>query len=634
MHIPYREAKNELRMHRLSRGFIWAAAMIAGCLYPTLALGQTNSTWNGGTGNWSNALNWNDGVPNGNYNALITPAGSSVTLDINAMIDNLTLNTGDNLGIGSGNSLTFQASGGSAIYNSGTITLASGGSIFIGAGSSLVLESACDGGICGGQLVMAGGSISGATGAESMTNYVTSEMNGYGTISSVGFTNYGSLTVTGGTLTVNPNSQGFNNDGSVQINVGATLKINGMLLQGYPNNNSELFMNGGTLIANGGFSNGYLNVTQINDGSSVTVTGDLNNAGYIELSQSTMTINGNATNVAGDNFAVIYASNGSTLDIKGTVTQQLGIDNEFDIAGSSAVNIGGSFINYGESDVGSGGVGVGTGSTLTVHKDFIDTAGMILASSGSVLDVGHNLVIRDYAAFGILSLSKGSIVTVGGTLLNSLGQVLIDSTSVLNADSGYQQMGGNRLYYGYGSSATPGNTVVDGVLNVGGTGVNIHGGTLSGTGVINGNVTTSGRLIAGDEPAPGTLTIHGNYTQMPGASLVDPIASFGDSSMLEVTGAADLFGGVLDIELLNGFVPTAGETFEVMSYGSLDGTFTRVNGRRIDNSLFFDVEYGPHDITLVVMDPPSPAPTPEGSTFLLFGTGLVFLISISRRFSL
>jgi|HubBroStandDraft_6_1064221.scaffolds.fasta_scaffold06787_6 hypothetical protein len=625
MHTPHFEVKNELRTRKLSRRFILAVAAIAACLWPTLALGQTNSAWNGGTGDWSNPLNWNDGVPNGNYNALITPAGSSVTLDINATIDNLTLNTGDNLGIGSGNTLTFQASGGSTINNSGTITLASSGSISIGAGSSLVLD--------GGQLVMSGGSISGATSAESMTNYYTGEVTGYGTISSVGFTNDGSLTVAGGTLNIKTNSQGFDNNGFIQIDAGSTLKITGGPVESNPDDNSSLVMNGASLVTLG-FFNGYLNLTRIDNGSTAVVNGNLNNQGSIELSQSTMTINGNATNLNGDNFALFYASNGSTLDIKGTVTQQEGIDNEFDIAGGSAVNIGGSFINYGESDVGSGGVGIGTGSTLTVHKDFIDTAGMISASGGSVLDVGHNLVIRDYAAFGILSLSKGSIVTVGGTLFNSLGQVLIDSTSVLNADSGYQQMGGNRLYYGYGSSATPGNTVVDGVLNVGGTGVNIHGGTLSGTGVINGNVTMGGRLIPGDEPAPGTLTIHGKYTQMPGATLIDPIASLGESSMLEVTGAADLFGGVLDIDLLNGFVPTAGETFEVMSYGSLDGAFTRVNGRRIDSSLFFDVEYGPHDITLVVMDPPSPSPTPEGSTFLLFGTGLVLLISISRRFSL
>jgi hypothetical protein len=623
MHMAFLGVRNQSRTHELVQRFIWAVAVIAAYFCPTLAFGQTNTTWNGGTGNWSNPLAWNDGVPNGNYNALITPPNSSVTLDIDATIDNLTVGSGDSFSIGSGNTLTFQASGGSTISNAGTITLASGGSISIGAENSLVLN---------GGIVLSGGSISGATGGEALTNSDT--MTGYGTISGVGFTNDWSITVTGGTLTVNSNSQGFNNDGSVQINVGATLKINGMLLQGYPNNNSELSMNGGTLIASGGFSNGYLNVTQINDGSSVTVTGVLNNAGYIQLSQSTMTINGNATNVAGDNFAVFYASNGSTLDIKGTVTQQQGIDNEFDIAGGSAANIGGSFKDYGSSSVGSGGVGIGTGSTLTVHKDFDDTGGVVSVSGGSALNVGRNFNIRnaDDNDLGILNVTKGSVTTVEGSLLNSFGAVLIDNTSVLNAESGYQVTGGNPTYFGRPFHF--GNTVVDGVLNAGGTGINIHGGTLTGTGLINGNVTMGGRLIAGDEPAPGTLTIHGNYTQMPGATLIDPIASLGESSMLEVTGAADLFGGVLDIDLLNGFVPTAGETFEVMSYGSLDGAFTRVNGRRIDSSLFFDVEYGPHDITLVVMDPPSPSPTPEGSTFLLFGTGLVLLISISRRFSL
>src|SRR3984885_16044880 len=94
---------NESRPRKLSRRFIWTAAVIAACLCPALALGQTNSSWNGGTGNWSNATDWNPNqVPNnggGNtYNVSIDSGGAdNVTLDQNATISSLTLG-----GVGSG----------------------------------------------------------------------------------------------------------------------------------------------------------------------------------------------------------------------------------------------------------------------------------------------------------------------------------------------------------------------------------------------------------------------------------------------------------------------------------------------------------------------------------------------------
>jgi hypothetical protein len=52
VYTPFFGVKNELRTRKLSRRFIWAA-VIAAYLCPTLAFGQTNATWNGGTGNWS-----------------------------------------------------------------------------------------------------------------------------------------------------------------------------------------------------------------------------------------------------------------------------------------------------------------------------------------------------------------------------------------------------------------------------------------------------------------------------------------------------------------------------------------------------------------------------------------------------
>ena len=70
-----------------------------------LAPAVINATWLGGAGNWDNAALWDIGVvPNNGggdtYNVFIDGgkiANSTVNLNINATIDNLTIDAGDTL---------------------------------------------------------------------------------------------------------------------------------------------------------------------------------------------------------------------------------------------------------------------------------------------------------------------------------------------------------------------------------------------------------------------------------------------------------------------------------------------------------------------------------------------------------
>ena len=77
------------------------------------------------------------------------------------------------------------------------------------------------------------------------------------------------------------------------------------------------------------------------------------------------------------------------------------------------------------------------------------------------------------------------------------GTVTVSSGTSLDVDS-YTQ--------------TAGSTVLNGGTINGGT-LNINGGSLSGTGTINADVTNAGQVIPGGTGAAGTLTINGNYTQ-------------------------------------------------------------------------------------------------------------------------
>jgi len=65
MQTPAFASAKTLPTVKLLRGLICVVAVLAACSCPTHTFGQTNSSWNGGTGNWSNATDWTpSGVPN------------------------------------------------------------------------------------------------------------------------------------------------------------------------------------------------------------------------------------------------------------------------------------------------------------------------------------------------------------------------------------------------------------------------------------------------------------------------------------------------------------------------------------------------------------------------------------------
>src|ERR1700722_17724701 len=124
---------------------IWVAAVIAACLFPTLAFGQTNSSWKGGTGNWSTSTDWtpNQGPNNGGgntYNVTIDSGGADVvTLNQSATINSLVLGgvTGSaSLQNLSGTAEDLNITGALSVNQTGTLTFGNGSILTVGGNSS------------------------------------------------------------------------------------------------------------------------------------------------------------------------------------------------------------------------------------------------------------------------------------------------------------------------------------------------------------------------------------------------------------------------------------------------------------------------------------------------------------------
>jgi hypothetical protein len=98
-------------------------------------------------------------------------------------------------------------------------------------------------------------------------------------------------------------------------------------------------------------------------------------------------------------------------------------------------------------------------------------------------------------------------------------------------------------------------------------------------------------------------------------------------SVLNVLGNANL-SGVLDSVLLNGFVPTIGDSFAFLNYACLTGEFFQIRHRIFDNGMLqWSVIYeANHAILTVEQHVPD-----QGSPFLLLTLSLLGLVTFPRQ---
>lgn len=128
------------------------------------------------------------------------------------------------------------------------------------------------------------------------------------------------------------------------------------------------------------------------------------------------------------------------------------------------------------------------------------------------------------------------------------------------------------LTWGMGVKSESDLLIVDGKIGD----VDVQGGTLKGTGTL-GAVhvfADTGTIAPGHSPGCLTmtsLTMNGTYTAEIGGTTA--CTSY---DQLIVNGAVDVSGGTLDTPLVNGFVPTVGNTFTIIKNnggGTVTGTF-------------------------------------------------------------
>ncbi len=615
-----------------------ALALLLGSL-ATPASAATIS-WSGAVSNdYNDPANWSGGVlpdPAVDIAAFSTvgPQGNTTIGNVTVTLSSTGTQGGTNLGQISfqGFSTNLTLGGGTitlngALHNnaivmsSATATQTVASDLVLGMGTGASTYSVVSSGV-GGTLVFAGSITGNTTGTTNATftfgntstqngNYLVTGNITAGTSGGVilGKRGNGTATVTG----VNRVNQFYAQEfGTMQVNGGNTTitNANGAGWGGSGNGNATIRVSGGDLNA---FDARNLRNSLRVDGGNLVI-GGTNVSGGARLS-----FNGGSTvpyllNISAGNLT--YAPTYGTSNFGVRLGNDSAAGNNGTSSNVTATQTGGTFTVYGVGAVDQT-FSLGTGNATAGYSSSYSLSGGLLNVKGSNstngrIDIGADISGVNTTTF-TLSGNGTLIVEGNGTNAGIYGR---------QANAGAKQV-----------LALLGGTLVAGKIdatNLRGSALDANGTLLNnGATIAPGNIDRAGRTSITGALSIATGILDVNLAGLTAATSWQDALVAGSFDNLLVTGALTL-GGDLRISLLNGFVPSSGDSFTIVTAGSIAGFFANVSdGGTLttqDGQGQFTVSTSGNSVVLS-----NYSAVPEPGTIALVAGGLFLLLGRLRR---
>ncbi|MFA7004078.1 MAG: PEP-CTERM sorting domain-containing protein, partial [Verrucomicrobiia bacterium] len=400
----------------------------------------------------------------------------------------------------------------------------------------------------------------------------------------------------------------FGSDNQLAINDGGRLVTTEASVGGDAGatNNAVLVTDNGSLW-NGAVGAGYINIGEAGSGNNLTIAngGQVSNVFSAIGSQAVASNNwvlvtgtgsvwSSSDQVsmgdAGSRNQLIITNGGAVLTANGFIGNQASASNNSTLVSSS----GSLWSNTNNLFVGNSG----PGAQLTVNDNGTVSASYVVAgfgasSTGNVITVsGGNLYATNTTASGALDIRRGALTLNSGTVTVNQFYATNFASSVVTFNGGTLNSGGSAI--NNGSSFRVGNGLGGATLHLVGGNHSFANGLfintnalLTGAGAITGSITVSGTIAPGD--SPGIITGSGDLTLLGDALLQMHLAGTNAwlFDQINLVGALN-FGGTLTVSLLNGFIPQAGDRFDLFDFSGPTGAFSQTNLPDLGGSLLWN----------------------------------------------
>ena len=241
---------------------------------------------------------------------------------------------------------------------------------------------------------------------------------------------------------------------------------------------------------------------------------------------------------------------------------------------------------------------------LTVQAQFLSPAGLQSVSASGDIELNATFVFSSETGRVLGASAEDPLLTAspvssgmaidlafsGADIYQGIESLTVCSADLFNAVPPEVSLQGSHLH--------PWGTALDANLYIG------VGDKLSGSGMMAGVIVNDGIVAPGNSPGHVTSS---SFTQTAGGTLLMELQGKSvagtDYDWLDITGDAN-FAGTLQVSLLNGYKPTVGDTFDIITFGgTATGIFTNITGLYgFDSDLYFEVLQTGNKLQLVTCE--------------------------------
>ena len=386
---------------------------------------------------------------------------------------------------------------------------------------------------------------------------------------------------------------GSSNNTLLVTGAGSTLTNTGILTVGYNGGSNLLRVTSGGTVVSGDGRLGFNNVNSRNNLAIVEGTGSLWNAG------TSLTLGSTS---AGPSNRVSVIDGGTLLSGNAAIGQVAStFNNSVTVSGTGSVWRAAGTITAGAAAssnnfmlVTDGGLVESSGLvTVASIGNFISNSGgtfQFTTKAPTITAGSAGSIVLANGALGFRGITNGSPVLSGTQLTNltfvgnnafrldtatnaaDLGSYKFDSVANTGVASNFQRL----VFAGNGSLWRSSNLWIG------------AGGAIVGSGTIQANmVTNQGTFSPGN--SPGLLTFTSNLTLLSSSVLNMELAGTNSSQFDHIAvGGAFALDGTLNVSLIDGFTPQAGNTFKLFDFPLLSGTFSTTNFGALAEGLAWD----------------------------------------------